>query len=55
MLYYWQLFIKTRKYGISKMSKFSSVDHASDEKSFSILFYLPLNINQTHKFLIKRV
>ena len=52
MLYYWQLYIKTRKYGISK---FSSVDHASDEKSFSILFCLPLNINQTHIFLIKSV
>ena len=35
-------------YSISKMVKFPSVDHATDEKSFSILFCLPLNINQTY-------
>ena len=55
MLYYWQLFIKIRKYGIFKMSKFSSFDHALDEKSFSILFCLPLNIYQTNKSSIKIV
>ena len=51
LLDYWQLFIKIRKYDISKMSKFTSVDHASGENSFSILFCLPLNIYQTYKSL----
>ena len=37
---------KTRKYYTSKMSKVPSFDHALDEKSFSILFWLPLNISR---------
>ena len=53
MLYFCQLYIKIRKYGISRMSKFSSVDHALDEKSLSILFCLPLNIYHSLKSSIK--
>ena len=53
MLYYWQLLTKTQKYYTSKMSKFPSFDHALDEKSFSILFCLPLNISRLINLQLK--
>ena len=53
MLYYWQLLTKIRKYCFSKMSKFPSFDHALDEKSFSTLFCLPLNISRLINLQLK--
>ena len=38
-----------------KMSKFPSFDHALDEKSFSILFCLPLNISKLINLQLKSV
>ena len=52
MLYYWRLVTKIWKYYTSKMSKFPSSDHALD-KSFSILFCLPINISRLISLQLK--
>ena len=41
------------RYYTSKMSKLLSFDHALDEKSFSILFCLPLNISRLINLQLK--
>ena len=46
MLCYRQLFPKIRKYCFSKVLKFLSFDQALNEKSFSTLLCLPLNVSR---------
>ena len=53
MLYYRQLLTKIRNYSFSKMSKFPSFDHALDEKSFSTLFCLSLDIRRLINLQLK--